>query len=179
MLMLAYIKQNGEWKLDSFNYANYQFHGLTAPDMFKKAKALEEQGELLPALLYTIQYDRLLRPAPNVQYKIEKDMLSFENDIQSEIKDAVFFPDNIDGSQYYGVDIISTQQGLTPEIKYVTSLNKDDIEKIEQEAKKIHEEMVKSNPGYEKEFDYFLYQAFFEPPADSDKTYEYYRTMIE
>jgi hypothetical protein len=181
LLTFVYTKENEQWKLGGVSIGDYTYGGLTALDYYSKAKQFKEKSYLVPAALYANITNKLLRPAPFIQYKNEPDIVNFGNDLYEELNEEYKFPYTLkenNGIELISLDITYTTEGLLPVIKYKTNLSLDNVAAIEEEANKIKNEVLNLYPGMKESFHKFLFRAFTEYPTDPNVSYEFYGTII-
>lgn len=183
LVTLIYIKEQGEWKLRTLYFGDYSLNGMNAIDLYEKAKSLEAEGYKIPANIYAGVSNRLLRPASFLQYKKESEIKDYSKKLYESIKNEYTFPQklkNTDNVEIYAFDVkYIADKGIVPIIKYTTGIKLSNKKEIEKEANDINDEVNSLYPGMKKNFKSFLYEAYSEPPADSKKTYNCYRTEVE
>jgi hypothetical protein len=181
LLTFVYTKEGTQWKLNGISIGDYTYGGMTAIDYYSKAKQFKEKNYMVPAALLANITNKLLRPAPFIQYKAEPDIISFGNTLYEELNKEFKFPYKLKENsniELIALDINYLTEGLIPVIKYKTDLNLDNITEIEKEANVIKDEVLNLYPGMKESFDQFLFQAYSEYPTDSNKTYKFYGTII-
>jgi len=181
MLSLIYIKEQGEWKLNTFYFGDYSYQGMNASELYKEAKSLNSKGYTVPAGLYLSLSSRLLRPAPFLQYKEESEIVSYGKNLQDSIKKNYGFPKKLESAseiEIYGLDVQCVKEGLLPVIKYTTNTELINENAVKKEANVIDKEVINLYPGMKETFKFFLYEAYSEPPVDPKIKYNCYRTVV-
>ncbi|AGF57197.1 hypothetical protein B0P06_004512 [Clostridium saccharoperbutylacetonicum] len=183
LLTLIYIKENNEWKLYSVSAGNYSYGGMSAINLYEKAKSLEAQGYKVAANIYMGLCGKILRPVPFIQYKKETEMIDYGKKLQQSISNEYAFPDKLKNNnniQLYGFRVEYTRNdGIIPVIRYVTSTGLDKKEELKKEANDMDKEVTDKYKGLKENFKYVLYEAYSEPPIDPKKTYNDFRTGVE
>lgn len=182
LLSLIYTKEQGKWKLCTFYVGEYSCSGMGVNNLYQKAEQLEDKGYTIPAGLYLSLTNQLLNPAPFIEYKKASEINSYSKKVLSNLNNKYTFPkklESVKNIEVYSLDIQYVKQGLIPVIKYTTSTNLSDENKIRQEANDMNNEVISLYPGMKENFKYFLYEAYSEPPIDSKKMYNCYRTVVE
>lgn len=182
LLSLIYIKEKNVWKLRNLSIGDYSVNNMTAIDFYEDAVSLESKGQKIPATLYMITANKLLRPAPFLQYKKENDIADYQKKLFENVSKEYVFPQKLSehsGVEIYGFDIRILNEGAIPVIKYLTQIDENDGAGTEKEAREINKEVSNLYPGLNENFKILLYEAYYEPPIDSQKTYKCYRTVVE
>jgi hypothetical protein len=178
-----YIKENNEWKLRTVSTSDYSFNKMSPLDFYENAKSLKNEGYTIPACLYMNISNKMLRPAPFIQYKKEKEIKEFTKKLLDDVNSKYTFPikvKEVDSNiEVCGLDVICTVEGIVPVIKYTTEINLNDGDALKTEANKISSEVLKMYPGMKETFKIFLFEAYSEIPSDPQKTYNNFRTIIE
>lgn len=182
LLTFVYTKEDKQWKLNGISIGDYTYGGKTALDYYNKAKESKEKSYMVPAALYANITNKLLRPAPFIQYKNETEIITFGNALYEDINEEFKFPYKLKENsdiELIALDIHILTEDLVPIVKYKTNIDLRKIEEIEKEANTMKDEVLSLYPGLKENFDKFLFQAFSEYPADPNKTYNFYGTIIE
>lgn len=183
MVALIYVKDKGEWKLNTLYCGAYSYDGMNAIDLYEKAKSLDSQGYKVPAAIYLDLYKDVLRPAPFLQYKRESEINDYSKQLTEYFKNNSHFPEklqNFSNIKIYGFDVKYVDgAGVVPVIKYVTNTELSDKDAIEKEANDINSSVISQYPGMKENFNVFIYEAYSEQPVDPNKTYKDYRTIVK
>jgi len=182
MLSFIYIKEQDTWKLQSLDVGEYSYDGMTADDLYEKAKSFDNKGYIIPAALYSVLSSKLLHPAPFLEYKNKNEITNYNKKLLDGIKNEYTFPQelkNANNIKIYGFDVKGVKEGIVPVVKYTTNIELSNKEAIEKEANDINNAVNSQYPGLKENFKLFLYEAYSEPPIDSKKTYNCYRTGVE
>ena len=184
IVLLIYIKEQGKWKLNTLSGIEYSYDdGMNAIDLYEKAKSLEAQGYKVPAALYLYLSKSLLSPVTYIHYNKEREITDYNKKFFESFNNDNHFPQelkNANNIKIYGFDIKSFDDGgIVPVIKYITNVKLSDKEAIEKEANDINSAFTSQYPGMKENFKLFMYEAYSEPPVDSKKDYNCYRTGVE
>ncbi|NRT73806.1 hypothetical protein [Clostridium beijerinckii] len=183
MLALIYVKEQGEWKLNTLHCGAYSYNGMNAIDLYEKAKSLDGQGYKVAAALYLDLYNEVLRPAPFLQYKRESELNDYSKQLTEYFKNNNQFPEklkNFKNINIYGFNVKYVNgSGIVPFIRYVTDTDLSNKDAIEKEANDINGNVISQYPGMKENFNIFIYEAYSEAPVDSNKTYKDYRTAVK
>ncbi len=182
LITSIYIKENNEWKLQTLYFGNYSYDGMNAIDLYEKAKLLESQGSTVSADIYMELCNKVLRPAPFIQYKKESEITDYGKKLNQSLNENYTFPERLKDSnvEMYGFRVEYTKDvGIVPVVRYVTSIELDKKDSLEKEANDMNKEVTDKYQGLKENFKYVLYEAYSEPPTDPKKTYHDYRTGVE
>lgn len=181
LLSLIYVKQESDWKLWTLFIGEYSYHGMTAADLYEKAKTTAAQGTA-PAALYLVLSNRTMHPSPFLQFKIEDEITEYSKEIIDSLNQESAFPielKNASNAEIYGLDIRVVQEGFVPVIKYNPGIDISKEDEVDKTARDIHPEVTGLFSGLKENFHFFLYEAYSEPPADPNKEYQCFRTIVE
>ncbi|MBC8060085.1 MAG: hypothetical protein H7Y18_05405 [Clostridiaceae bacterium] len=142
----------------------------------------DTKGYKVPAMLYLVLSNKLLRPAPFLQYKKESEITNYSKKLSNSLKKDYGFPkklENTNNISIYGLDVQCVQEGLIAVIKYTTNTEMSNEKEIEKEANGINKEVTNLYLGMKENFKFFMYDAYSEPPIDIKKSYKCYRTIVQ
>ena len=183
ILVLVYIKEQEQWKLNALNWGSYSFDGMNAIDLYEKAKSLDSQGYKIPAATYLKLSDSVLTPIPFVHYKREREIEDYMTKTSDNFKKSNQFPEELENYRnikIYDFDVKYVDgSGIVPFIKYTTNTDLDNKDAIEKEANNINGDVTNLYQGMKENFNNIVYEAYSEPPIDPKKTYNCYRTEVK
>lgn len=183
ILVLVYIKEQEQWKLNALNWGSYSFDGMNAVDLYEKAKSLDSKGYKIPAAIYLKLSDSVLTPIQYLHYKREKEVTDYINQMTQYFKSRNQYPEelkNYSNIKIYGLDAKYIDgSGIVPFIKYTTNTDLDNKDAIEKEANNINGDVTNLYQGMKENFNNIVYEAYSEPPIDPKKTYNCYRTPVK
>jgi hypothetical protein len=183
LLSFIYMREKGEWRLQTFHAGVIGIAGKTALQWLEEAKALSKKGCHLPALLRLQVAASCIRPAPFIQDEKEKDMIALSNKLRAETDAKQTLPmrvPNVEtGPQVYYIEPQFVQTDLLPLVKYVTTIPLDDASALQKEVEAMTAEMESAFPGITRGVSHILYKAFSEPPTDPAKDYLCYGLTVE
>jgi hypothetical protein len=176
-LCFVYLKSKQGWQLYTFHCGLYKVAGKTSVDWYEEAKEMYAKGWDVPAIQRIQIMQSFLRPAPFIQYSLEKEMADFTKKIAAEVSKKYKFPMKANWIKatpmIYGLDTQFVKGKLIPIVVYVTKNPLDRGNAIQDEADEITSKIGKLIPGITQVSDELAYRAFLEPPLDSKKSYKY------
>lgn len=183
MFSFVYVKANGEWRLCTADIGIFKIGGKTAAELYQESKELSESGYDVPALLRLNVANQFLRPAPFIQYAIEKEAAVLFNKLQTKIhakhKFPIQFPNIKTNPEIIYVEPQFVQMKMLPMIKYVTKVPFDNVPALQEEVTAITVELESIFSGITKNVSRIGYKAYHELPTDPEKTYECYGLTVE
>lgn len=178
LLFLSLSKYGNDWKINTIHFGSYSISHLTAPKLHQLQKEAYENGRLTSCMIYSWAMEKLLRPAPYLQFPDEKKYIDLMELVQSGSNRKVLFPFTISDAEIIGMDVVTTDdEGLIPVVYYITQ--KEFGSGITTEVRQMKDGIVAKLPGIEKDFDKMLVRAFREAPIDPEKQYENYAVVLE
>lgn len=176
---------NGKWEINSFMAGNYAVNGMKAPEIYEKALSLRDRGDLASAALYAQILNEYLSPANTITYPDPQDMVKFINEITERANSEFVLPMSIDTEEgSFEVARIqggAFEEGLCCIISYVspTAAYESNDSVFRREGRAVADSVESYFPGLKDNFDIFVLKAFEELPADENKLYTVYTTIIE
>jgi hypothetical protein len=167
LLFVYYGKKGNEWKLKEFHLGDYSIENKIPPELLKEAKRLFEEKRLLPAVVYAFAAQRVMRPAPYLQYQKEKEYIERIEKIGKAFQDTYHLPISLAGNggvNFFDVDFRVTTSGIVPVIKYVTTTSVTDEKGILSEAARLYPKIDSIFHGVQGSFNYVILQAYNELP---------------
>ncbi len=183
LLLVFYIKEKEDWKLESFHFVNFAWQGLDALQLYEKANILHDEGFTVPAMLYLKASVDLVRPSPILQYKEEAKIVNHLEKVTNEVvqmfKFPIQLPHIINEPVLYGIDLKILDEGFVPVIIYITNLNLDDPEGLKEEAYQIATHINTIFPGVTQNFSYIIFRAVDEAPENPNIYYDARVTVVD
>lgn len=180
LVFFQYVKINENWKLHILHVNNYAIGGLIAPDIMQKC--IKKDNELIVSAIYCIAAQKIIKPAPFLQYPKEKEYVSSINNVFKKVNSKYNFPIpfKLDSEiKLYGVNIQITNQGISPLLNYITSKKVSEPNSIKREANKLMLKIKKTFPKLVASFEYIILQAFNEVPNNPGKKYNTFKSIFK
>lgn len=183
LLILFYVKDKGEWRIDYVDFPYYSTYSLTVDDMYKKTMELSEMGHFEASLIYIDYIEHMLINYKYIQLSNSGEIRANNNLVQQKANFPLL-PQIIDGVDVYRFYCYPRENGIEITIQYTTEIdvtNPSEKEKmsLEEEAHIIHESLMYIYTYLENEFTTFRYQACNEIPYSRVKNYDNYETYID
>lgn len=176
-LSFVYIKGKQGWHLYTFHCGLYKVAGKSPVQWYEEASSMYKKGWVMPAMQRIQFAESFIRPAPFLQYAMEKEMADFFKNCSAEAAKKYKFPFKaswVKGApQIYGLDVQFVRDRLVPVVVYVTKYPLDRGVPIQEEADAITSKLGGVIPGITECSDELAYKAFTEPPLDAKKDYKY------
>lgn len=169
-----YGKYGESWKIDLTQIGPLSIGNDLASAMYKKAKNQFEKGHLVDAANSMYICSQLLKPSGELlSYDNEKEIMAFYKTSYEEVRKKHQFPDTLIGLKTMPIiaSIIPqiTDNGIIPEVKYLTSAELTDSAMIRIEREQIHQELIHRYEGFAENNDSVILMTF---PVDPDKLEE-------
>ncbi len=179
LLTLIYRQQEGNWKLDNLNCREYTYQGQTAVDYYKQAQQLADKGFIVGAYLYALTAEELSLPSNFLRYSQDYKFTELKNELSRKIANELPYPIEVTSLPHrpiiFRVQVKNLKQGLAAVIKYKTSLNLQETEKLQAELDKLTPEVLDIFPGLADNFKYLAYQIYSKTDSDGN----YYGTVVD
>jgi len=169
LILNIYGKYPDGWKLNILQIGQYTANGKTAPELYQKAKNQKEKGFILDAALNMYLCTQILNPAGSYwQYKIEKEMQDFYDDIVSLTSNTYQFPIIIDDipskPEILNIAPQSMYEGTFPMIHYLSKIPLEDTASLRIENDEIHALIGEYFKGIDSDKEYLIYKAWNKIP---------------
>lgn len=180
-LTFIYEKNNERWFLKVLHLGVVRVAGKNAIDWFREGEKLYEKDHFVPSALRFSMAMNVLRPAPFIQYKDEKDIKDLHEKNLKKLENHNFpiLLDLDSNPQIYAVDPQFVKGNMYPLIKYITKFSIKDEENIRKEVNKIHPVVESIFPGISSYGNYVIYRAYDEKPSDPNKQYQVFGVVID
>lgn len=182
LTFLRYVKEGEEWKLIQVHFGDYAIQGQPAPALVAKCRGLHSDKKYMSSAIYALATQKVMRPAPFLQYKKENAYMETLRTVLGEINQRHRFPISLKGSpnaSLFSVDMTVTTSGISPVLKYTTSKDLNLQEAVSEEATILFPEIQSMSPDLIDSFEYIILQAYNELPFDPNKKYESYNTIFK
>ena len=181
LVFLQYVNQNKEWKLNLISGGKYSYLYKQTPDLINLSKDYYSKKEYASSALYALSAYQLMRPASFLQYKYEQDYMRTIKESLVPVGKIFKLPKQLNGKNVtlFKIDVNGFQNGIIPIIKYATSTNLDDKERIKNEVINISKEIFQIAPDLKKNFKSILFQASSEVTSDPNKQYKIHTSILE
>lgn len=177
MLTLVYSNVKGAWKVSMIRGEDYSITQKNAIELYNKAIALRNSGDMIDAVNTMNVAIHCLRPAGiYLQYKLDAKMHSFNDSLITEVKAKYPLPYKMNamqtGPQLFNIHYELFKGELTPMIMYQTSVSVRDSVALKIENDDLHKNIPVAFPGMNKNNKYIIYRAYNEiPEGKSDPRY--------
>lgn len=180
-LTFIYEKNNETWLLKILHLGLVRMGGKNAIDWFREGQKLYENDHFVPSALRLSIAMNLLRPAPFIQYKSEKDIKDLTAKNLKNIEKHKFpIPIDLDSKPLvYAVVPQFVKNDLLPLVKYITKFPITDDISIRDEVNKMHPILESIFPGISSYGKHVIYRAFDEIPSDPQKQYKVFGVTID
>ncbi|NVN95772.1 MAG: hypothetical protein HXX18_10870 [Bacteroidetes bacterium] len=164
-----YGKYKEGWKLNIIHIGEYTLNGMTATELYKKAKEQYENGFLVDAANNMFLSSQVLKPANGYwQYQIEQEMKKFYELMIGKTKDKYQFPITLmkieTKPQILNISPQGMNEGYFPLINYLTKIDLKDTLRTRIENDKIHNLIGTIFKGIDLDKKYIFYKAWNEIP---------------
>lgn len=173
-----YGKYGDTWKLNIFKFGLYKINGMTAEELYAKAKSEMDKGFLADAVTDMSLSSQTAFPANNF-WKYQKDdvMKKFFKNILSEFQKQYQFPMTVDDiatkPQILNIYPQDGEDGYYPSVAYLTKIDLTDTVKIVVENNLLHEEIGRIFKGLDKGKNYLIYTAYNQIPNPNSEPRSY------
>ncbi|MHC4595991.1 MAG: hypothetical protein ACYS19_13760 [Planctomycetota bacterium] len=179
----VYVKLNRKWRLHIAHLGTFKLGDKNALGWYQEAVKWSREGYDIPAMIRLAIMNKLIKPAPFIQFAKEKEMLALLKETQTKISQRYKFPIQLssvkNAPEIYYIEPQFAQMDLLPKIKYVTNIPLDKVAELQEEVDSITVELESIFSGITQEVSHIVYEAFSEPPTDRKKVYQCYRLTSE
>ena len=164
-----YGKYNDGWKLNIIYIGEYTLNGMTAIELYKKAKKQYEKGYIVDAVNNMLLSSQVSKPANEYwQYQNEHEMKKFYDKVINDAKNKYHFPitlTKIDTKpELLNISPQGMNEGFFPMINYLTKIDLKDTIRTRIENDKIHNLIGTIFKGIDIDKKYIFYKAWNEIP---------------
>jgi|GEM_PF-1323640 len=170
LISIIYMKRKSRWMLYSFRIGKYKFYGMTAADMYNKAKKMYELNHKLNSFLWLTKVDPYLKPSSFISYNNSEEIIAFRFKVLSELKANYTFPIALNKiktkPEIYSVNSVFVKNELIPVVVYRSSIYLKSEKSLRKEATSITKQMEKIFPGITKYQKNIIFQIFADQKTD-------------
>lgn len=173
-----YGKQGNEWKLNNLQAGVLRIVRKDAVDWYLQAKSEYQKGYLIDAMCHATLATQILNPVNHMwQYKMEKEIQSFEQKITKQTYSKYNFPHTVDYVEtkpiIFRVYSQVAQEGCLPLILYKTSIDLKDVPTLAKECRAMHEKIGQLYKGIDTNNKSIIYKPQKNIPIGTDTDNKY------
>jgi hypothetical protein len=174
MAAVVYSKYDYGWKISSLQFDKYAMNGKNSAALYHEAKILFDKNYLLDAVNDMQLATSCARPNDFWQYPEEEDMHKFYSKLLGGINEVYKFPlviSEVDTKPIvFEVTHQTNDDGVFPEIYYLSKINVDDTTAVKVENEKVKKYIGQVFPGVDKDKKYIYFAVFNKRPTSSKET---------
>lgn len=169
LMMTVYSKEDGEWKLNNFQFGAYSIQGKKAFDLYQESKEFFNKDYLVDASNSMLLCSRIWQPANRFfKYKTQEEIVAFSNRLSEQVNKSLKFPMTIEEipskPKVFNIMPFPIEDGFFPMVDYVTTFEIEDSINIGKENEDLHKIMGKIFPGIDQDRDRLLYTIYNKLP---------------
>jgi|GEM_PF-774327 len=170
-----FIKDQGEWKLNTLQFGRHTISGFTAPELFRIAEKEQFNGHLIPAINRMVLSNTCMTPAEsNWQYRIASEMDAFNQSLTEQAQNMYPIPLIISEietqPEIFKIMPQRVDNEICTMIKYRSDINIKDTLALAAENKAMHDMASGLFPGIDDDVPFIFYRAFNEIPKEDIST---------
>lgn len=178
LTLVGYGKYNEEWKVNLIFTGVYRFLGKTAPEYYKLAKDAYEASNLVDANVNNGVATKLLESSSKYfAFKNENEMNQFFQLVKGHLQSKYYFPlefKNVETHPLlFSIEPQLTAEGIFPMVNYKSNINIKDETQLNEEYRKVREEVNKAFKGINENKKYVFYMVYNSMPKEGEVTEQY------